>query len=167
MNKEDIVNVVALVAACTVCFLAGRSTATPAQLVKKDAPGPISGNPQLDPKIGLDLIGKLNYAAVVGKPTFSGSSFIVYAGDCAGCSLRPLQVSRLPSKLFDEIILIFRNSKEDLQKHKSEYSGHTLVADVDGELQKTLNVRWQPRWYILRNGRLVAMQESPDDVSWQ
>lgn len=160
----QLVNLSACLIACGTSFSAGVMVATPEE--RSQTGVSIPGDPQKDPKIGT-FAGSLlrTHTASGAKPSFL-RTFVVYAGECAGCVTTSLRPSRLPMKDFGEVAIVFKGTKNDVKKQTREFPNVILIADELGDIGRLLNPRWLPRWYVITNGTVSKVQESPHDGQW-
>ena len=93
-----------------------------------------------------------------------GKVLVVYAGACTSCSLNAVDPTVLPFKAFDQIVLVFSATPQEVPKAlRSVNDKLRLIADPHLDLTTSLNALWVGRWYEYIDGTLMRMQRSADE----
>ncbi len=102
----------------------------------------------------LDVFGRKVLAT---KP-----HLLVLLGSCDGCALTSFDPDKLSAPGF-EVILVGQSAESDLRKaFKQANPRYKVVADPEEELASQLNLCFQPRCYVVTQGRLVWQALRPN-----
>lgn len=117
------------------------------------ADGPVANpfHPEDDPRPGtmirlpdIDTEGRK-----IRPPNGNKGALIIVNGSCASCSLRHVDMQKLPRWRYGAIYLVFASSKEEISKRVGKApEGATFIADPDYKLSRSLHAMWTPRVYL-------------------
>lgn len=118
--------------------------------------------PELDPKIGAHLVvADVGVAHGDLRPTL-----LVFAGNCAECSIRHFDPRSLDSSQYSAIVLLYDVRKSDVPKQiAGPPRPFRLVCDPEGIRRRALNAAWWPRYYLANPpGVLTDLQSESQAV---
>jgi hypothetical protein len=148
-----------VVAGCLVLTLLGVSLFSSASGLETYYTDRNPYDAKLDPRVGQDisLPEKDAFGRSIG---LNGSTLLIYGGPCSECTLKSVNFSALPTDRHETVVVLFEGENVDIpKKFKGKFPKVRFVASFDPKFISSLNPAWIGRWYLLKSGRLVDIQQ--------